>query len=135
MTTRSDVDRLARAGATAVELARAELVRLVGVLDFGQPDLVRDALLEAVPVLVREYGDVAATAAAEWYEEVRAASVGGTYTAQLGAGASADDVTSSVRWAAGHLYGDDPMQAVINISGAIQRHILYSPRDTVARNA
>ncbi|MBK0296290.1 hypothetical protein IAE22_29520, partial [Bacillus sp. S34] len=45
-------------------------------LDLTRPESARDELIEFVPQLVREYGDVAATVAAEWYEQVRFDAVG-----------------------------------------------------------
>lgn len=134
MTTRHDVDDLGDAGRHVVEMARRDLVAYFASLDLTDPAAVRDALLEFVPILTTEYGEVAAVAAAEWYEEVRAAQVAGTYRAVPGAVAPVEAVQGSVRYAAGHLFGDDPAQALAVISGAIQRHILYAQRDTVARN-
>lgn len=135
MTTRSDVDRLARASRRVVGLARADLAQYFAALPLDSPELVRDALLEVVPALVREYGDIAATAAAEWYEEVRASSVSGMHYARLGATATTDSTMSAVRFASGHLFGDNPQQTLVVLSGAIQRFITYSSRSTVAVNA
>lgn len=103
-------------------------------MNLSTPERVRDALLEIVPVLVRSYGDLAATAAAEWYEEVRAASLGGSFAARVSSGVDAARVEGSVRYAAGHLFTDDPQQTLSTLNGAIQRHILYSGRDTVRQN-
>lgn len=134
MTTRADVNRLRIAVDGAVGLARNDLAEIFAAIVGGDPRLTRDALLEIVPALVREYGDLSAAVAAEWYEEVRAASVGGTYRAQLGGPAASSDIESSVRWAAGELFGDNPEQALVRLSGALNRHISYSSRDTVRRN-
>lgn len=135
MTTRADVNRLSAAQAEVVRLARRDLAGLFATMDLSDPARVRDALLEIVPLLVRTYGDIAATAAAEWYEEVRAGSVGGSYSARLSPGVDPGKVEGSVRYAAGHLFGENPQQTLAVISGAMQRHIYYSGRDTVRRNA
>lgn len=134
MTTRADVNRLARSQSEIVGLARRDLQALFASMDLSTPERVRDALLEVVPVLVRAYGDVAAMAAAEWYEETRAAQVGGSFAARVSPGVDAAEVQGSVRWAAGHLFGDRPVDTLALLSGAIQRHILYSGRDTIRRN-
>lgn len=131
MTTRSDVDRLSAAQRRLVQLAQNEIAAYFATLDLSRPDAVRDALLEIVPLLVREYGDLAAVAAAEWYEEVRP----GTYTARLGTAASEAAVRGSVRTFAGALFGEEPQEALSALGGAIQRHILYSARSTIGRNA
>lgn len=133
MTSRADVNRLSASRKRAVEMARAELAGMFGTMDLSSPELVREALLEVVPALVREYGDLAAVAAAEWYEDVRAATVPGRYSARPAAGVAPERVEGSVRYAARHLFGDDPMQTLAVLSGAIQRHISYSTRETIRR--
>ncbi|WP_336715346.1 VG15 protein [Arthrobacter sp. USHLN218] len=152
MTTRADVERLRTSTGRIVDLIRADLRRLFASLDLSRPERARDALLEAVPALVREYGDAAAVVAAEWYEEIRAAQVGGAYAARLAGTIPEAAPISSVRYAAGHLFdrafeavdelGElvtinkpaDPAKALALLSGSLQRHVLYSSRETVARN-
>src|SRR5690606_29113775 len=121
MTTRRDLNELAALGSRTVELARAELEAFFYGLDLTRPELARDALLEFVPMLAQEYGDAAATAAAEWYEAQRFAQVGGSYAAVLGEGVDAVQAEGSVRYAAGHLFGDDPAQTLALLSGSLQR--------------
>lgn len=135
MTTRADLNELSAYGARAVELARAELNAFFYGLDLAKPELARDALLEFMPMLAQEYGDAAAAAAAEWYEAQRAAQVAGRYAAVLGETVPDAQVQGSVRYAAGHLFGDDPAQTLEVLSGALQRFVLYGSRDTIARNA
>lgn len=130
MTTRADVDRLTAAQRRIVGMARADLTRLFAVVDLSSPATVRDALLDVVPQLVREYGNLSAVAAAEWYEEVHPA----TYTARLGPVAAVAQVQGSVRYHAGKLFSDDPRGALAGLSGSVQRYVAYSGRGTVARN-
>lgn len=114
-----------------VDLAKAEIASFFGTLDLGRPESVRDALVEIVPLLVQEYGDLAATAAAEWYEQVSPNAV----NARLAAGGfPSEGVVGSVRASAGHLFGDDPGQTLTTLMGGMQRFIAYSGRATVARN-
>lgn len=134
MTTREDVERLRAAQSEVVDLAQTDLAVVFESLELARPELVRDTLIEAVPALVREYGDIAATVAAEWYEAVRAGQVSGSYVARLGGVVPEAAPVSSVRYAAGHLFTDAPEQALKVLNGALQRHVLYSGRDTVARN-
>ncbi|WP_162893221.1 EndoU domain-containing protein [Microbacterium halotolerans] len=84
-----------------------------------------------MPGLVSEYGDLAATATAEWYEQVRP---GAGFTARTVAPASISDIERDVRYHAEHLFGDRPEDVLDALSGAVQRHIAYSSRETVARN-
>lgn len=134
MTTRADVDRLSAASSRLVALARTDLARAVDLADVSSPEAVRDMLLEVVPALVREYGDLAAVVAAEWYEQTRAAQVSGRYTAQVGGLADEAAVQGSVRYAAGHLFDDEPDRTLAILNGALQRYVYHSVRDTVARN-
>jgi len=135
VTTAGQVSALRTATSRIVQLAQQELAGWFSGFDVSTPERVRDALLEVVPVLVDQFGDVAATAAAEWYEQVRRAQVGGEFYAQPGDLPDVDAVRGSVRWAAGELWGDDPLHTLDRLNGAIQRHISYSSRETVARNA
>jgi len=134
VTTRSDVDRLSRASAQVVQAARADLADFFASLDLNRPEAVRDALTDFVPVLVGEYGDAAAAIAADWYEEIRTAQIGGRYSALAAPGVASAEVVGSVRWAVADLFGDNPAQTLALLGGAIQRHILYSGRATVRRN-
>lgn len=115
-------------------MAKEDLAGLIAGLDLTRPEVVRDALLEVVPVLVREYGDVAAVAAAEWYEETRAVQVSGRFTAVPAAAVDSAQVEATVRWAAGGLFTDDTADVLARLEGAVQRYITYSARETVRRN-
>lgn len=134
MTTRADVNRLSAGIETLVADAQADIASFFYSWNITEPSEMRDALLELVPSLVREYGDVAATAAAEWYEDLRSAAVPGVYTAALANPVPDEAVVGSVRWAAGELFGDNPEQVLALLGGAVQRHINYMGRETVRRN-
>lgn len=117
-----------------VSLARADLEGFFVGLDISNSEAVRDALLEFVPALAREYGDVAATVAAEWYEELRTSAVGGSFNARLAPLKPDAAVEASVRYAAGHLFDGDPADTLAVLSGSLQRFVTYGSRATVARN-
>lgn len=131
MTSRSDLDRLTAAQRELVRMAQNELVGFFSTTDLSSPGRVRDALVEIVPLLTREYGELVATVAAEWYEEVHP----GAFLAQTAADTfPSKAVSENVRYHAGALFTDDPYATISGISGAMQRFILYSSRGTVARN-
>lgn len=135
MTSRADVDRLSEANRRIVEMARRDLDRLWQSLDGLDPESRLASLLEYVPVLVREYGNLAGVASAQWYEDLRARSAADSrFRALTGPTADPDAVTGSVRHAARSLFGEDPAGFLAVLSGSLQRHILYSSRETVARN-
>lgn len=130
MVSRDDVNRLSKAQSELVRMARNELTGFFATLDLTHPEAVRDGLVEIVPLLVNEYGDMAAQAAAEWFEQVHP----GTYLAQLGDTFPTEGVTEGVRYHAGNLFTDNPRQTLVGIDAALQRYIYYAGRGTVARN-
>ncbi|WRS29617.1 hypothetical protein U6G28_08825 [Actinomycetaceae bacterium MB13-C1-2] len=134
MVARSDVSRLADATGKVSADAEALLADFFRSVDLGKPERVRDALLEVVPAISSEFGDLSAGVAADWYEQVRAKEVGGRYVARLGSPDDADRVIGSVRWASGELFKDNPQGAFDLLKGALQRHVTYGARDTIARN-
>ena len=115
-------------------MARSDLEAFFASLSLTNPEAARDALVEFVPILVREYGDLSAVVAAEWYEEVRAREIGGRYAARLGALTADEAVVGGVRYAAGHLWTDNPQQTLSVLAGAVDRYVRYGGRDAVARN-
>jgi len=133
LTTRSDVDTLRDAGNGVVTLAQRDLQGFWNSLDLSRPEAARDELLEFVPQLVREYGDVAATVAAEWYEQVRFTAVG-AYNATTVNATNVEQVQRGVRYAAGRLFTDNPGSMLALVAGGVQRYVLASQRGTVARN-
>jgi len=132
MTTRADVTRLSAAQRRLVTLAQNELTGYFATFDLTRPEAVRDALIEIVPLLVREYGDLASVAAAEWYEQMRP---GAAFNARLAPAIASEAVQGSTRALAGALFTDDPTSVLGGLAGAIQRHITYSGRTTIALNA
>lgn len=132
MTTRADVTRLSTAQRRLVSLAQNELTGYFATFDLTRPEAVRDALLEIVPLLVREYGELASIAAAEWYEQIRP---GSGFNARLAPPVAAEVVQGSTRALAGVLFTDDPAAVLGGLAGAVQRHITYSGRTTIALNS
>lgn len=131
MTSRDDVNRLTEAQRELVRLAQNELSGFFATVDLTRPERVRDALVEIVPLLTREYGELAATVAAEWFEQVHP----GAFLAQTASTTfPSAGVVENVRYHAGALFTDDPARTLAGLSGALQRFIMYSSRETVARN-
>lgn len=135
VTTRADVNRLAAAQRQVVALATEQLRAVYESLDLSDPMAAQAEILDLMPELTARYGRLAAVAAAEWYEQVRADAVGGRYAAELADDLPAAQVQGSTRWAAGHLFTDDPAQFVTAMSGPLSRYVMYGGRSTVARNA
>lgn len=134
MTTRRDVEVLADAGRGVVALARRDLSRFWGEFSGRNPEAFRDALLEYIPELVRTYGDIAGSVAADWYEDVRSAQVGGGFRAVIGSAVPVAAVQGSVRYAAGALFTDAPEKGLATLAGSLQQYVLHTSRDTIATN-
>ena len=134
MSTLADANRLRRAQSQVIGSAEGELSRVFRSLDLARPELARDALLEAYPAVVGNYGDVASTVAAEWYEELRRSQVGGRYAAMLAAAPAAERLTRTVRWAAGSLFTDTPGAALALLNGSMTRALGDASRDTIREN-
>lgn len=134
MTTRADLERLSRGLDEATRRAVAALDAAIGHLDLSRPEIVRDALLEAFPAIVSRYGDVAATLAAEWYEQMRAEAASGSYGAVLADGPSYEQTARTVRWAAGGLWGPDPSGVPGLLQEALARYVGWQGKSTVTTN-
>lgn len=135
MATRENLSDYSKQTRKIVRLAQRDLRRFFALLDLTQPAVVRDALLDFLPQLAATYGDIAAVAAAEWYENLRGKVAGlPPYETVLSSGVKREAIVESVRWAAGGLWGDDPEQVRRVLEGCVQAWVKYSGRDTVARN-
>lgn len=132
MTSRSDLLELAAAGRGAVRLAQDDLLAFMSRLDLDDRVALQAALHEFLPALIAQYGDIAATAAAEWYEATRAAQIGGAYAAQLGATAPNSAVHASVGYA---VAAADPAEIPSRLLASAQRLVMFSQRSTVGLNA
>lgn len=100
-----EFSRFTNAMNNASLLAQRDLAGFWESLDKSDPAAVRDALLAYVPALVQKYGDVAALAAAEYYEAERMAAGGSeAFRAELAEAVPAEQVEAAVRYACGHLF-------------------------------
>ena len=134
MTTRADLERLSRGLDEATRMALAALSSAFGHLDLSSPEAARDALLVVMPAMVAQYGDLAASSAAEWYERLRADAVGGPYSAILADGPSEVQVAQATRWAVGGLWGAEPAGVQATLGSTLARFIGQQGKGTVHRN-
>lgn len=100
-----------------------------------QPYRVRDAFLQQIPTLVDRYGEVAAAAAADWYEAQRElAGVSGAFTADLaGSVYDLDAIDGTVRRSAGALWTPDPMGMLASLKPVLGKYVLSAGRETIIR--
>lgn len=118
------------------ERAKAALVAFVATLDLNDPEAARDALLAFVPVLVAEYGEMAASLAADWYEEQREeAGIDSPFIAAMAIAVPAAVLIRAVRFSAQHLWTDNPNAILAYLLGAVQKNTLRPYRDTIVLNS
>jgi hypothetical protein len=136
MVDRSDLERFRLANSQLSSLVQADLEAFFRSLNLSNPAAVRDALLEFLPVLTSQYGDVAATLAADWYEETRAASgAAGRFRAVTAPSVATEAVEAKVRFLAGHLWTPEPASMLGGLLVAADKYVKQPGRDTMASNA
>lgn len=134
MVSRADVTRLNRAVRSATSLAQGDVAELLNMLAGMPPEQAALELKALLPEITDRYGDIAAAAAAEWYEDVRAGELGTAGYARVGSLAPVEQVTSTAAYAAGGLFTESGVVRPM-LFGAVQRYVAYAARSTVARNA
>lgn len=136
MATAADVAVLRDANTSLETLALRALRGFWASLDPNRPEMVRDALVEFLPVLTTQYGEVAAVVAADWYDELRAAeAVRGSFAATMAPVVPAEAAVAQVRFGAQHLFTDDPGQTLAFLEGVASKYVLQPGRDTVQQSA
>lgn len=122
-----------------VALARNDLDQFWSAMNTdGNPELVRNALLDFFPELVTVYGDAAAALAADFYDELRQVPPSAArFRALLAEPVETEQARASARWALGPLFqsAPDPVQTLANLSGATQRLVLQPGRSTIVTSA
>lgn len=129
---RTALNDVATLATSAVEDAVAALPRV------GAPIPYRVAATELVVPIVEAYGDVAATVAADWYDETRAAQrVTGGYRARLAPPIETGRIEGMVRWAVSPLFEDfiDWDAALHWLLLGSERQVRNAGRDTVITNS
>jgi hypothetical protein len=142
-----------RDGLLLVTAAGAGELRTVAATADQTPTAVRDALFIAAPLIVSDYGNAAATLAADWYEELRdAASPSRAYAPRLVVPLDENSLSTSVAVATQPLYDFErelqgmtqAMEAdfqkaleesVAAMEAEIQKEIAAGFRETITENA
>jgi hypothetical protein len=120
-------------------LVERALDAFLASLDSSRPELVQAALFEYVPVLVAEYGDMAATVAAEWFDELRAAEgVRGSFRAALAPLTPVEQVARRLGFAtrvSGPLFTGDFETLTAFLKIMTNEYVLQPGRETVMQSA
>lgn len=142
MTSMRQVRKLARSQDKAARLACRQLDRLwrKTTAKTKDPAKLSQLMQQTVPQLVAKYGDVASSAAMEWYRNVS----GHGYEPVMADPVDPDKVDASVRWAMGAAYDDqeDGESTDSGLAGAqsrlgevVDRNVRQAGRDTLVSNA
>ena len=99
-------------------------------------ELHQQLLMELITGIVQTYGDIAATAAAQWYEQARLDDIGETYDALTFGSFNPDKAfgAPNVVKQFAQYNPDNMAQTMQFLQGAIQRWVTYYGRETIARN-
>lgn len=133
MPSRDDAERLRLAQAGVRALVERDLREMFPSLNLARPEDAATALRAYVPALVRQYGEVAATISADWYDEVRAAErVPGRFRAVMADSPYQDASEGLARRAAGALFTPSPEDALATLLPSVGKYALAAGRQTIA---
>lgn len=116
--------------ATVARLARRELDGFWATLDHSNMIQGRQALEEFFPILIEEYGNIAAVVAADWYEDVYE-----EYSFLTSRTVNPDQVNSRMRWAIGKAFKNEPDVALGTLGVVTDELVKQFGRDTVIESA
>lgn len=136
MVTATQVAQARSANRGLVTLARRDLAAFWSTLDLTRPEAARNALLTFTPALTTQYGEVAATIAADWYDDLRAAEpVRPGFQARVADPVPAVAVERRTRFGAGHLFTETPAAMLPFLAGIVDEYVRQPGRLTIAQSA
>ena len=137
MPSSSDVATLVRANQAIRKLGLREFTSLWSLLNLDDALSVKRVLLAEMPLLVEKYGDLAATVAADLYEQWRDGAGARGAAAVLAPAADPDRVAASVRYSIGGLFGVPDTAAVFSLlaGDVLDRLVSNQARQTFELNA
>lgn len=136
MATAQDVNEFRSAQNGIVRLAQADLITFWATLDVTDAVGTKAALEVFMPELLNQYGDVAATVAANFFDNAReAAKVRRVYRAVMSESLPTEQIQASTRAVIKPLFGvPDPNQALSNLNDVTDRLVKQAGRDTIELN-
>lgn len=131
MASRARVEEYRSLNNDLVTLAQRDLDAFLATQDLTDIAATREATTAFMAALVETYGQPAALIAAQFYDDLRAASPNATgrFRATMAPGPDREQVAGSVRWAVGE--PDVPAA----LSGALQRFVSEAGRNTIVLNS
>lgn len=136
MATAAQIAQFRETNAAIEALSDRSLQRFFNTLDLSRPRHARDALLEFVPALTTEFGEMSSLVAADWFDELRSAEdLPRAFRAQMAAATPTDVVQQRVKYGARHLFTPTPELLLPFLQGAVQGYVLQPGRDTIQRSS
>lgn len=136
MPLRRDIEAYRQSQQELAGQARREVAAFYGGLDHGDSNAVRDALLFAMPEIIRAYGAAAGERAADFYSHFRdRAGLRDNFDIPVAASAPVEQISASTRWAVGGLYlpeeDRNPAAVLSNLEDVTDRLTKQTGRDTL----
>lgn len=136
MTTQADFDAFVESQRGVRRLVLRDLAAWWASVDHLSPSEIQREAEQFVPLLAQTYGEVSATAAADFYDVARGDSVArGRFTATMGPNGAAEQMSRRVRWGMAPAFSGDPAAALGRLSIEADASALQAGRDTVMFNA
>lgn len=136
MTTQADFDRLVESQRGVRRLLRRDLLAWWVTVEHLAPSEIRAEAAAYLPLLAATYGEVSATAAADFYDASRADSrARGRYVAALPTLQARTPVRRNVRWAVDPLFTGDRDAALGRMLAVTDEAALQEGRNTIMHNA
>lgn len=130
MPSRADVRMLQQGQQRVAQMARNELAGWWATIDKSDLTALRTEVERFFPLLVESYGEVAATAAADWYDVIY------EERPRMAAGMRNEDIARArARWAIGEAWRGDAPQALSTLSLVADEMVRQFGRDTIVRSA
>ena len=134
MTTTADIDAF-RGGVNDLStLAFREVNNLLSFLGDADPVTIRNSLVQMLPEVIRPYITASGNLAATWYEDLRAAAVGGTFYATASGELNKVRLDALVGYGVQPLFGQSTSTVLSLLGGGVQRMIAGASRDTIYDN-
>lgn len=136
MVSQADFDRFVESQRGVRQLALRDLTAWWATVEHLSPSEIKAAAAEMVPLIAHTYGEVSSLAAADFYEEARAASVAkGRYAATLGNSDAISQAARQVGWASSPIFNGDSAAALDRLASVVDAAALQVGRDTVIHNS
>lgn len=113
-------------------IAQRDLVLLWRAVHQRDPEFIREALVQGVPEVVAVHSQIAADLTAQWYDDLDTTSA---FQALPAAPPEPERVAGTAEWAANALFRPGAATPLDLLSGAVQRLVFNTSRETVTANA